>query len=426
VIRFSAFLVAVAVGLLVAGVVTSKLFLVYLAIAVSAVALLSLGIGAVVKWRELFATPKTVASDVDLPKPAPASQDYPIPAVAAAMPAAAATRATGLAHAGLSGSGGHIGSPASQQADVQRPPAAFMPRPSAGSGAPAPGVWEWRDDSPASSPAVSPDRSGVKDKRPAREPQPDPTATSFDLPVIVVPDSPALDPTATSFDLPAVVVPEAQDHPAPKRSTPEALLPEAPAPQAPAPKPPAPEAFSPEAPAPQASSPEASAPEPSTSEALIPEPSSSEAPAPEPSRPESLTPEASSPEAPTPEASNPEAPSPEALSPETPSTEASISEAPSPVVSTPEASSSEPLAAEPAEHVDPSPPDSASPESSGPDPQTEVTVVPGVPRYHNATCILIRFMGQDDLEKMTIAQARENGCTPCRACLPDQPDHQPE
>jgi len=45
VIRFSAFLVVVAVGLLVAGVVTSKLALVYIAIGVSGVALLALGIG---------------------------------------------------------------------------------------------------------------------------------------------------------------------------------------------------------------------------------------------------------------------------------------------------------------------------------------------------------------------------------------------
>jgi hypothetical protein len=63
---------------------------------------------------------------------------------------------------------------------------------------------------------------------------------------------------------------------------------------------------------------------------------------------------------------------------------------------------------------------------AGPDPGTEVTVVPGVPRYHNASCILIRFMGDSDLDKMTRAAAREAGCTPCRACLPDQPERPPE
>ena len=56
----------------------------------------------------------------------------------------------------------------------------------------------------------------------------------------------------------------------------------------------------------------------------------------------------------------------------------------------------------------------------------EITVVPGVPRYHNARCILIRFMGENDLDKMTLAAARKIGCTPCRACLPDQPERSPE
>ena len=69
---------------------------------------------------------------------------------------------------------------------------------------------------------------------------------------------------------------------------------------------------------------------------------------------------------------------------------------------------------------------SAVPEPAGPDPSLEVTVVPGVPRYHNAQCILIRFMGENDLEKMTLGAAKEVGCTPCRACLPDQPEKAPE
>jgi hypothetical protein len=51
--------------------------------------------------------------------------------------------------------------------------------------------------------------------------------------------------------------------------------------------------------------------------------------------------------------------------------------------------------------------------------QREVTVVPGVPRYHDANCILIRFMGDDDLQRMTLDEATEAGCTPCRACTPE-------
>jgi hypothetical protein len=64
----------------------------------------------------------------------------------------------------------------------------------------------------------------------------------------------------------------------------------------------------------------------------------------------------------------------------------------------------------------------AAPEEAtleAPDPTREVTVVPGVPRYHDAGCILIRFMGENDLEKKTLGAAAEGGCTPCRACLPD-------
>jgi hypothetical protein len=48
----------------------------------------------------------------------------------------------------------------------------------------------------------------------------------------------------------------------------------------------------------------------------------------------------------------------------------------------------------------------------------QVTVVPGVPRYHNQDCILIRFMADEDMQKMTIQEAAETGCTPCRACQP--------
>ena len=51
-----------------------------------------------------------------------------------------------------------------------------------------------------------------------------------------------------------------------------------------------------------------------------------------------------------------------------------------------------------------------------------VTVVPGVPRYHRRDCILIRFMGDNDLQKMPAEAAREAGCTPCRACQPDGED----
>jgi hypothetical protein len=35
-------------------------------------------------------------------------------------------------------------------------------------------------------------------------------------------------------------------------------------------------------------------------------------------------------------------------------------------------------------------------------------------------------MDEGDLNKMALGVAREAGCTPCRACLPDQPGENPE
>jgi hypothetical protein len=49
-----------------------------------------------------------------------------------------------------------------------------------------------------------------------------------------------------------------------------------------------------------------------------------------------------------------------------------------------------------------------------------VSVVPGIARYHTADCILIRFLGDEDLETMTRQAAEESGCVPCRACRPDK------
>jgi hypothetical protein len=50
----------------------------------------------------------------------------------------------------------------------------------------------------------------------------------------------------------------------------------------------------------------------------------------------------------------------------------------------------------------------------------EVTVVPGIARYHVPGCILIRFLGADDLEVMTRQAAEDAGCVPCKACRPEK------
>jgi hypothetical protein len=52
----------------------------------------------------------------------------------------------------------------------------------------------------------------------------------------------------------------------------------------------------------------------------------------------------------------------------------------------------------------------------------EVTIVPGVARYHRRGCILIRFLSDGDLETMTRREAEANGSVPCKACQPDKVD----
>jgi outer membrane biosynthesis protein TonB len=250
VIRFSAFLVVVAVGTLVGGVVTSKLLLVYIAIGVSGVALLALGIGAAVNWRELTGKPATA--------PAPAAVPPAAPAVASATPASATPASATPASRPAWPVTVAAGSSRSGYLPTEPPPRPAPPSP-----------WERRD-------------------APAEPPAPDDDPSIQDQTLIF----PAQDPA------PAVREPEP-------------------------------------------------------------------APAPEP-------------------------------------------------------------APEPAAEPEPAADDAATEPPGDPDLEAEVTVVPGVPRYHKGQCILIRFMGDSDLDTMTVAAAREAGCTPCRACLPEQSDEPAE
>ena len=85
-IRFSAVLVAVAIAVLLGGIATGKLLLVYIAIVVSAAAMLALAIGVVLKREELFGGQGLVPADAGtspaLPKPPPAPQPEAAPAPA--------------------------------------------------------------------------------------------------------------------------------------------------------------------------------------------------------------------------------------------------------------------------------------------------------------------------------------------------------
>jgi hypothetical protein len=47
-----------------------------------------------------------------------------------------------------------------------------------------------------------------------------------------------------------------------------------------------------------------------------------------------------------------------------------------------------------------------------------VALIRGVPRYHQPECVLIRFMSDEDIQKLPVSEARAAGCTPCSACQP--------
>src|SRR5262249_38253084 len=48
----------------------------------------------------------------------------------------------------------------------------------------------------------------------------------------------------------------------------------------------------------------------------------------------------------------------------------------------------------------------------------QATVGPGVPRNHDEGGIVTRLRAEEDVKKMTVGQATEAGCPPCRACQP--------
>ncbi|HEU5387488.1 MAG TPA: hypothetical protein VFV73_16445 [Streptosporangiaceae bacterium] len=314
-IRFSAFLVVAAVGTLVAGVVTSKLLLVYIAIGVSGLALLALGAGAAVHWRELTGKPETAAARVGAQATSPPPAVVP-PQVMTPEPAAPATAAAAGTTAGRPAWSGAVPVGSSR-------PAYLPPEPPPATRPPAPSEWKWRDD-PAPREAA------------AEKPAPDEDLSVQDQTMIFrQPDQ--------------TMIFRAQ---------------------------------------PSVSTPAASTAEPEPSPAAAPPPGDDDA---EPAPADEVTTVAST----TPEADA--GPADKAV----PADEAAPADEP-----------------EPADDATTITKAAASASDTASD--LEVTVVPGVPRYHKGTCILIRFMGDSDLDKMTVAAARDAGCTPCRACLPDE------
>ena len=157
-IRFSAFLVAVAVGLLVAGVVTSRLALVYGAIGVSGVALLALGVGVLIKRRELFGQPEPAQPELKLPEPGLAQ---PEPAVAYVAPGQQAPVPVGSAWPAVPAGSASADAPA-------RPLAPPPPRPPSGMTPPASTAWTPSEDAPATQPLPQVPRQAPR--RPAKRP----------------------------------------------------------------------------------------------------------------------------------------------------------------------------------------------------------------------------------------------------------------
>jgi hypothetical protein len=317
VIRFSAFLVVVAVGLLVAGVVTSKLMLVYVAIGVSGVALLALAVGALVKRKELFG-PSTSA-EPQLARPESAAL-HVTPAQAAPQPAPQAAPWQEMVPAGPAWPAA-APQPAPSRAGYRSAEQPLPPQPVP---APGQGTWEWPQDAPATQemPRITsvpaPASSAPSESQPPQDqpPQDQPTAQA---------ELPVLDELPAEDQHEAKDQPEAEHHHEAEHEETQILR-------------------------------------------AVTRAAADEAPAPPDAAPDAAPASAEEPE---PAAVTPDAPDPVDL-------------------------------------------------------QREVTVVPGVPRYHIPHCLLIRFMGQGDLEKMTLGAARQAGCTPCRACLPDQPDADPE
>jgi hypothetical protein len=74
---------------------------------------------------------------------------------------------------------------------------------------------------------------------------------------------------------------------------------------------------------------------------------------------------------------------------------------------------------EPGESADTPADDEDEPPAPQPSDVRLVTVIPGVPRYHDPDCILIRFMDDEDVARKSIPEAKAANCTPCAACQPE-------
>ena len=386
VIRFSVVLsiVAVAVGLLVAGAISGSLPLVYLAIAIAGVALLMLIVGVVV-WRdEIFE--RASADGAAAPAGATASAEAPADADAEASVGSAARLGTDERDVAPATAATAAG--AAPAADGSLPVGSVLaadaaPAASGRESAVGPRVPDWpglpgdRDQKARSGPGGAPgEPASAGNQRPGRESgrvrAPGPGDT----------DAPPR-PAERSDGPPSV----------------DELLRRARQPAA---------AAGATGPAPSS---QTAATTGSPANPLVGPPAGGP-PRPEPASPKPARPPTGSPAKPSSSATTP------ALA--VPAKPSSGATPPAPPAPAKPSSSATPPAPEPPTSATPSPGE-GGPDGDSPEPATgaQVTVVPGIGRYHRAECILIRFLGAEDLEVMTKQAAEAAGSVPCKACRPD-------
>ncbi len=451
-IKASALLAAGAIGLLVAGVLASSLLMVYVSIAVCAVAALILAAGILTHWAEIFGRAEHQPAGVPESWSAPQAQ-VSTPVLASAQATATSGRAERRSRREDAG-----GRPPAAPPEVARPPA----------GLPVPGrgddLWDRveeelgsagkRDTGALSWPGIelpalseAPATAGPAEKA---GPQGPPSAGTKAWvwgqgPGWQPPETPdpSWPPPAAAFagaSAPAGAGPAAEEPPGPvpeaeaagSVTDAEGASPGSPgddsgaaAPGDEATRPAAEDEQAGAGPArpqwiislPGREPPAADHPRPAD-EARTGDPAATDADAaavkPEAVKPEAVEAAAAEPEAGPPAAEEPEAEEPEAEEPQAEEPQAAEPAAAEPEAAEPEAAEAatpEPSADEPA---------AGGPASESGPGRIEVTVVPGVARYHRSECILIRFLGAGDLEIMTRQEAEEAKLVPCRACQPDQ------
>ena len=431
-IRFSAGLVVVAIGVLIGGVATSKLSLVYVAIAVSAVALVALAIGVALKRDELFGggpetVPAKAGADSGIPVGQSAGPDdvrgsggrgrEDQPKIRPTGPATAAFEAAAAA-ASKSAAAPTVAAPSVTTPPVPTPPVASSPV--TASSAVNPPLGQRQHAFSQASTRVD-ETVADWDTRPP-QPQPQPPWSSGDQgrPIWTAREQAPTRPSSNepqSGSAPAASAPaRGRDTSADQQAPPswfDRLNQPFAAPDTAEPSP----ADRAKAEPPKAFAAKTSTPDDDSSTATPSAAASADAGADDDDWPtryswleDEETDETAEPEADKKPGAAAETVAANTVSPDT---------VPAKTV-TEKATMAEPAS------TDAHSPDEATTGTGTDDPPAPqatgaklVTVIPGVPRYHEPDCILIRFMDEADIARKSIPEAEAANCTPCAACQPE-------